>query len=199
MSRGTLSDLYVFSSSPVNGMTSCVPILRQDNLHSVYEGAVCIDISASGPLSDYFDFQLEDKFATYFFFNDDDEFNSIENISKSKFKTIINEKIGTKLEKEFPGFWLKEITEITAERNQANIYNENTVFWGQVRFGLQNNQTSEYKLHELTYLVEDVYSIFREFDPFAEDQTSQREITGSKETKLAYFFDGSLIDKRLEE
>ena len=94
---------------------------------------------------------------------------------------------------------MKEITEITAERKTANIYNENTVFWGQVRFGLQNNQTSEYKLHKLTYLVEDVYSIFREFDPFAEDQTSQREITGSKETKLAYFFDGSLIDKRLEE
>ena len=77
------------------------------------------------------------------------------------------------------------------------MYQNSEVFRGKVKFKLTNDGGEE-KLIELTFLVEDMVSSFKEFLPFDLSIEERRQVD-SKVTKLAYFFDGSEIDERIKE
>ena len=87
--------MYAFASNNYGlGITSCIPILKKESVSQIdpeFYAALCIDIMASGPLSEYFSFDSEDEFATFFLFDSDEAFESIYGIMDSKFKTVTEE------------------------------------------------------------------------------------------------------------
>ena len=110
---------------------------------------------------------------------------------------MTEEQVSIRLEEANPGFTFKSIESITASSKTGKMYQNSEVFRGKVKFKLTNEGGDE-KLIELTFLVEDMVSSFKEFLPFDLSIEERRQVD-SKVTKLAYFFDGSEIDERIKE
>ena len=71
----------------------------------------------------------------------------------------------TKLEQANPGFKFKQIESISASSKTGYLFENSDILRGKVTFKLENEQTLESKFIELTFLVEDVVSTFKEFKP----------------------------------
>ena len=83
-SQNTMSDLYLFASTNILGLTNCAPILKSDSSGKTeFHGTICLDIDPSGALDEYFSFKNDKKYATYVMFNDDEAFDSISGVEES--------------------------------------------------------------------------------------------------------------------
>ena len=141
--QNTLSDLYLFASEPILGLTSCSPIVKQTAqkvmLQEDFIGALCLDIDPSGSLKDYFVLE-NDKYASYMMFNDDDifqidAFDHISDLEDSQFRTFIERIVGDRVKK--AGDWdTVKVESLLAFSKRARIYDNKFVTWGVVDFTL---------------------------------------------------------------
>ena len=61
-----MSDVYIFADSRVSGLTPCAPIVNFPE--SDFVAALCMDLNASGSLTNYYPFDENDQ-PTYLIFN----------------------------------------------------------------------------------------------------------------------------------
>ena len=162
--QNTVSDLYLFASQKVLGLTNCAPVLKEDSQGKTdFHGTICLDIDPSGSLNEFFTFEYDKKYATYLMFNDDEAFDSITRVDESEFKTYVEDIVGSRIRA--AGDWISvKISEIKAWAKRARIYDNKHVTWGRVDFDLSNSLDGRQEDIKLFFVVENTFVDFRKFE-----------------------------------